>query len=126
MIVDDDADMAALVITTIELSDNEVTVTGVASSGAEALAKLGAARPDVIVLDYRMPERNGLEVAADILELEPHQNIVLFTAFLDGETERQALRVGVRECVAKDHVMQLPDILRKYTPRRRTQPLRAS
>lgn len=116
LIVDDDADMAFLAVTTIEMANHGLVVAGVASSGAEALQKLPEAFPDVVVLDFRMPDRNGLEVAADILEAKPKQSIVLFSAYLDEFTVAEAERVGVRECVSKDRMKELPDIIRKHCP----------
>jgi DNA-binding NarL/FixJ family response regulator len=116
LIVDDDADMAFLAVATIEMANHGLVIAGVVSSGAEALEKLPEAAPDVIVLDFRMPDRNGLEVAADILEASPGQSIVLFSAYLDENTVAEAQRVGVRECVSKDRMRDLPDIIRKYCP----------
>jgi hypothetical protein len=70
LIVDDDDDMAFLITTTIQLANHGLSVAGVASSGEEALGLLAETEADVIVLDYRMPGRNGLEVAGDIPEPE--------------------------------------------------------
>jgi DNA-binding NarL/FixJ family response regulator len=114
LIVDDDADMAFLAMTTIEMANHGLVVAGVASSGAEALKKLPETFPDVVLLDFRMPDRNGLEVAADILEASPEQSIVLFSAYLDESTVAEAERVGVRECVSKDRMRDIPDIIRKH------------
>ena len=111
-VVDDDQDMAFLIASVFEMAD--VEVAGIAHSGDEAEAKLAEAPADVIVLDYRMPGRNGVEVASDILARSPDQSIVLFSAFLDQETCDEALRAGVRECVSKDRLRELPDIVRRY------------
>lgn len=112
MIVDDDPDMADLVATTVQLANDGLEIAGVASSGREAMASLADA--DVVVLDHRMPDRTGLEVAADMLTVKPHQPIVLFSAYLDSATIDEALRIGVRECVSKSELRDLPRILRKY------------
>jgi CheY-like chemotaxis protein len=114
LIVDDSVDIAFLVSTLLEIANEGLRVTGVAYSGAQALEQLSDAEPDVIVLDSRMPERGGLDVAADILSMNPDQNIVLFSAYLDAETISNAERIGIRECVSKDLLNDLPDILRKY------------
>lgn len=114
LIVDDDPDMALLTATTIELADHGLVVSGIASSGDEALRML--VDVDVVVLDYRMPERNGLEVAADILAAWPDTDIVMFSAFFDVATVAAAEAVGIRECISKDQLRSLPDIIRKYGP----------
>jgi two-component system response regulator YesN len=114
LIVDDNVDMAFLMSTLIEIANEGLRVTGVVYSGAQAIEQLDEADPDVIVLDSRMPERCGLDVASDILGINPEQNIVLFSAYLDAETISHAERLGIRECVSKDLLNELPDILRKY------------
>jgi DNA-binding NarL/FixJ family response regulator len=116
LIVDDDDDMAFLITTTIQLADHGLSVAGVASSGEEAMTLLAGEGADVIVLDYRMPGRNGLEVASDILSLNPDQKIVLFSAHLDDATVAAADRIGVRECLSKSNLRDLPDVVRKHCP----------
>ena len=114
LIVDDDVDMAFLISTTIEVANDGLSVADVAYSGAEALRKFPDARPDIVVLDSRMPERNGLDVAADIFAIAPTQKIVMFSAYLDGDTIARAEQLGIRECVGKEQIHDLPDILRKH------------
>ena len=115
LVVDDDPDIAYLVASRIELA-NDGWIAPVAHSGEEALALLDETDPDVIVLDFRMPERNGIEVADDILRRRPEANVVLFSAYLDAETVDAAQRLGVRECVSKEYLHDLPTILGKYCP----------
>jgi two-component system response regulator YesN len=114
LIVDDEPDVLALIALEIELANDGLTVAGTATCGEEAIDALAETEPDVIVLDYMMPDSNGLEVAEKILYKRPDQNIVLFSAFITAHTETEARRVGVRECVLKDRMKELPDILRKY------------
>ena len=113
-IVDDDEDIRFLIASTIEFANHGLEVAGVASSGEEALAALPQVRPDIIVLDFRMPDRDGLEIAEEILGADPSQNVVLFSAYIDTATEERAERIGVRECVSKDRLKSLPAILRHY------------
>lgn len=115
LVVDDDPDLAYLVATRLELA-NSGWIAPVAHSGAEALAMLDETEPDVIVLDFRMPARNGIEVADDILRRRPDANVVLFSSYLDADTVDAAERLGVRECVSKDYLHDLPRILSKYCP----------
>ena len=113
-IVDDDEDLRFLIASTIEFANDGLEVAGVASSGDEALAALPQLRPDVIVLDFRMPDRDGLDIAAEILAGDPSQHVVLFSAYIDAATEERAEQIGVRECISKDRLKALPDILRHY------------
>jgi len=67
--------------------------------------------PDVIILDNRMPNRSGLEVAEDILTERPEQRIVLFSAFLDDQVRGQARELGIAACLTKEDVAQLPELI---------------
>jgi DNA-binding NarL/FixJ family response regulator len=58
-----------------------------------------------------MPGVTGLEAARRILDEHPEQAIVLFSAYLDGDVIRAAQRMGVRMCLAKDNIRQLPGVL---------------
>lgn len=114
LIVDDDDDIRHLIASTIEFAGPGVEVAGLASSGEEALAALAHVRPDVVLLDFRMPGRDGLEIAETILGADPSQHVVLFSAYIDTATEERARSIGVRECVSKDRLRSLPEILRHY------------
>ena len=111
LIVDDEEDMRALVRATIELANEGLTVAAEAADGETAVSIVREQHPEVVVLDQRMPGVTGLETARRILEEHPEQAIVLFSAYLDGDVVRAAQRMGVRMCLAKDNIRQLPDAL---------------
>jgi DNA-binding NarL/FixJ family response regulator len=111
LIVDDDRDMRFLVRMTIEVANHGLAVAGEADSGAAAIEAVGHDRPEVIVLDNRMPGMTGLETARRILADDPSQRIILFSAYLDAETVSQAQAIGVRACLDKTDVEQLPEAL---------------
>jgi DNA-binding NarL/FixJ family response regulator len=116
LIVDDDDDMRFLVRVLIEAANEGLAVAAEARNGDEAVERWREHQPDVIVLDYRMPGRSGLEVAAEILAEAPDQSIILFSAFLDDDTLARADALGVRACLSKDHYDQLPAALWRYGP----------
>jgi len=116
LIVDDDDDMRFLVRTIIEAANEGLAVAGEARDGDEAVDQWRTHKPDVVVLDYRMPGRTGLEVAAEILAENPDQSIILFSAFLDDETRQRAGDIGVRACLSKDAYDELPAALWRYGP----------
>lgn len=116
LIVDDDEDMRFLLRALIERSDKGLMVAAEASGGDEAIEQWRAVRPDVIVLDHRMPGRTGLQVAEQILAETPGQSIILFSAYLDADLVTRASAVGIRACISKDRYDDIPDALWRYGP----------
>jgi CheY-like chemotaxis protein len=76
-------------------------VVAEAGSGVEAVEIIGSADPDVVVVDYKMPDVDGLETARRLREIRPEQVMILYTAFVDPELERKARDVGVSVVLGK-------------------------
>ncbi len=119
LIVDDEMDMRMLVRVVIEMANNGLSIVGEAADGAEALEVWrrldGPPVPDVVILDNRMPELTGLEVAEQILSERPEQLIVLYSAFLDEDVRASASRLGITRCVSKEDLDRLPALIRELT-----------
>ena len=113
MVVDDQADVRLLIRITIDLANDGLEVSGEAASGEEALTRVEAIDPAVIVLDEMMPGMRGIDVACKILQERPGQIIVLCSAHLDDDMRRRALNVGVTAALEKDRLEDLPDLLRE-------------
>jgi YesN/AraC family two-component response regulator len=111
LIVDDEEDMRALVRATIEIADQGLSVAAEADDGDSAITTWREARPEVVVMDHRMPGVSGLETAKRILDEHPEQAIVLFSSYLDPHVTGEARRLGIRTCLAKDDIKQLPEVL---------------
>jgi DNA-binding NarL/FixJ family response regulator len=73
-----------------------------ASDGEEALRMVETTRPDVLLLDVRMPRGDGLFVARTLAERCALPPTLVLTTFDDDEAEREALRAGVRGFLLKD------------------------
>jgi CheY-like chemotaxis protein len=99
MIVDDTEHVRNMLAEMLELDGFEVV--GRAASGYEAIAEADGSRPDVIVMDYRMPDMDGLNAARHIRENRPRQAIILYTAYMDAALEEQAKQAGVALVVGK-------------------------
>jgi DNA-binding NarL/FixJ family response regulator len=111
LIVDDEEDMRALVRATIEIANEGLVVSAEASDGETAVSIVRAERPEVVVLDQRMPGASGLDTARRILAEHPDQAIVLFSSYLDRDVVLEAERLGVRVCLAKDDIRRLPEAI---------------
>ena len=74
--------------------NSDMEVIGVAENGAEALAALKHKRPDIILMDVRMPEIDGVECTRLIKELYPEIKIIILTTFDDDEYVYNALKYG--------------------------------
>ncbi len=117
LIADDEADMRLLLRMVIRVANDGLEVTHEATTGQEAVDRaFDAIEPhDVIVLDNRMPVMSGLEAAAVILRRRPEQRIILYSAHLDERVEADALAAGVRACLRKNDIEQLPELVRALT-----------
>lgn len=80
MIVDDVAIVRRLVADALAV-DPELQVVGMAANGREALAKIPSLAPDLIVLDYEMPEMDGLETLRELKRSWPRIRVVLFSTY---------------------------------------------
>ncbi len=101
LIVDDQALVRAGFEVLIDSAD-DLTVVGTAADGAEAVALAASARPDVILMDVRMPVMDGLEATARILAADPRTKILMLTTFDLDEYVFGALRAGASGFLLKD------------------------
>lgn len=76
-------------------------VVAEASSGAAAIAEITDADPDVVVIDYSMPDMDGIETARQIRAARPDQVMIMYTAYLEAEVEVRAREVGVALVLGK-------------------------
>jgi DNA-binding NarL/FixJ family response regulator len=74
--------------------DPGITVVGEAGSVAEALARVPAVRPDVIVIDMRLPDGDGATLCARLLERDPDLRCLVLTSYSDDEAVTAAARAG--------------------------------
>ncbi|MEA2497873.1 MAG: hypothetical protein QOH26_278 [Actinomycetota bacterium] len=99
MVVDDTDHVRGMLVDMLELDGFDVV--GQASSGREAIDIARESRPDVIIMDYKMPGMDGLTAARSIREDRPDQAIILYTAYLDPQLEIEAREAGVAMTVGK-------------------------
>jgi DNA-binding NarL/FixJ family response regulator len=101
VVADDQAVVRDGLVLLLSASD-DVTVVGAAADGNEAVALVLAERPDVALLDLRMPKRTGAEVAAVIAAEAPDVRVLVLTTFADDDAILPALRAGAAGYLTKD------------------------
>ena len=79
-----------------------VEVLAAAADGAEAVEQVLAHRPDVALLDLRMPRLDGAQVTAALAEQAPEVPVLILTTFADDDAVLPALRAGAKGYLTKD------------------------
>ena len=72
-----------------------------AATGAEGLMKFRQHHPDVVMLDIRLPDKNGLEILKEMLDIANPPKVIMMTAFQDMETTIEAMKSGAYEYLNK-------------------------
>jgi DNA-binding NarL/FixJ family response regulator len=108
LIVDDEPDLRILLRTMLSI-DQRFEIAGEAGDGGEGLALFRELRPDVLLIDQRMPVLEGLQVAAQVLADHPDQTVVLMSAFLNAAIIEEATALGVRSVVGKQDLVGITD-----------------
>jgi len=81
---------------------DEVEVVGSASNGAEAVRLAEAHHPDVILMDLRMPDVDGVAATADLRQRLPGARVLVLTTYADDAAIMSALRAGAAGYLTKD------------------------
>jgi DNA-binding NarL/FixJ family response regulator len=103
LIVDDNAAVRHYLRALLE-QQSTWQVSDEARSGSEALQRVKSNPPDMILLDFQMPDLNGLDVAREINKLFPEIPILMVTIHLSKQLADEARRVGIRGACAKSDV----------------------
>ncbi len=92
----------------------DITVIAQASNGREALKLARLHTPDVIVTDIEMPERTGLELAADLKQADCKARVIILTTFARPGYLRRALDAGARGYLLKERpASELAEAIRR-------------
>lgn len=92
----------------------DITVVAQAVNGREALKLVRENAPDVVVTDIEMPERSGLELAADLKLAESKARVIILTTFARPGYLRRALEAGARGYLLKERpVSELAEAIRR-------------
>ncbi|MFF3228297.1 response regulator [Nocardia suismassiliense] len=80
----------------------DLEVIGEAGTFSQALARIPALRPDVVVLDVRLPDGNGIELCRELLSANPDLRCLILTSFTDEQAMLNAILAGASGYVVKD------------------------
>ncbi len=112
LIVDDDTNIGDSLYDILEVKGYDVRF---ASNGNEALSIIKERRYDVVLLDIRMPDMNGVETFRYIKELSPLTSVVMITAYADDELVSQAREEGSLQILSKPlDIDKILGFLKKY------------
>ncbi|HVC24418.1 MAG TPA: response regulator transcription factor [Acidimicrobiales bacterium] len=82
-------------------TDEDLVVVGEAATAAEALEAIGEVRPDVAVLDVRLPDGDGVDVCREIRSRHPEVACLILTSFADDDALARAVMAGASGYVLK-------------------------
>jgi DNA-binding NarL/FixJ family response regulator len=100
-VVDDEALLRDGIALILERED-DIEVVGQAGTGLEAIELVRDTHPDVVLMDIRMPEMDGLEATARIVEETDSVRVIILTTFAPDEYVYEALRAGASGFMLKD------------------------
>ena len=84
------------------MTEPDIQVVGEASNGREALEQIEALRPQVVLMDVRMPEMDGVAATREAAARFPEVGVIILTTFEDEEYIFEGLRAGARGYLLKD------------------------
>ena len=86
----------------LETVAKDIVVVGLAMDGREAVALVQKERPDVVLMDVRMPNMDGVQATKAIHQRDPGVKIIMLTTFDDDEYVHEAVRAGAVGYLLKD------------------------
>jgi len=109
-LVDDNALIRSHLREMLELRP-EWVVVGEASNGRDAVKRFHETKPDVTVMDFLMPEMDGLEAARRLTRQEPEAPILMVTVDPSRQLEAEARKAGIKGLCPKTHIRSLLDAI---------------
>jgi DNA-binding NarL/FixJ family response regulator len=97
----DDHEVVRRGVSELLADEPDITVVGEAGTAAEALSRAPAARPDVAVLDVRLPDGDGVTVCRELRSQLPDLRCIMLTSFADDEALFDAIMAGAAGYVLK-------------------------
>jgi DNA-binding NarL/FixJ family response regulator len=110
LVVDDDREVRLLV--RIAINDCEgIEVIGEAKNGEEAVREVQRLRPDVVIMDLKMPVMDGVEATRRVKEFAPQTKVIAFSSVEDSRMYAQMKKAGAQEQFGRDQLDEMLDHL---------------
>ncbi|RQW86633.1 MAG: response regulator [Geobacter sp.] len=104
MIVDDELFFRKLLGTI--LAEKGISVIAEAADGVEAVEKYSLHRPELVILDIYMPQKNGFDATKDILSINPKAKVLICSGMGYDDDVKAALAIGARDVILKPFIPQ--------------------
>jgi len=102
LLIIDDHEMVREGLKAMLVSEPDFAIVGDAANAEQALELIERLRPDVILLDIRLPGVSGIEVCRTVTERYPETSVIILTTFSDENLVAQCIQAGARGFIVKD------------------------
>ena len=102
LVIADDHELARMGLRSMLAGEPDLEVVGEAATGREALTVCSRLRPDLVLMDVRMPELDGLAATEAVKAACPATSVIIVTLYEDPDYLLQAIRAGAAGYVLKD------------------------
>jgi two-component system response regulator DevR len=102
VLIVDDHELVRVGLRTLLQAEDDVEVVGEAGTGSQALSQARRLKPDVALLDARLPDMPGADVCRDLCEALPDLAVAILTTYTDDDVVRQCIRAGARGYLLKE------------------------
>jgi DNA-binding NarL/FixJ family response regulator len=102
LLIIDDHEMVREGLKAMLSAEPDFTIVGDAANAEQAFALIERNRPDVILLDVRLPGTSGIEVCRTVTERYPEIAVIILTTFTDESLVEQCIKAGARGFIVKD------------------------
>ncbi len=117
VLIVDDHPVVRLGLRTMLESEENISVSGTAGSAYEALDEVRKQRPDVVLMDLRMPEMEGADAITELRRIEPNIRVLVLTNYEEDEYIFRALQAGAMGYLLKstpqDEIVQAVEMVHK-------------
>lgn len=102
LLIVDDHEMVREGLKAMLLAEPDFSIVGDAANAEQALILIERLRPDIVLLDVRLPGMSGVEICRTVTEKYPESAVIILTTFTDEHLVSQCIQAGARGFIVKD------------------------